>query len=431
MDITLPVTALRQVTNKCTTRAIYPPTIIWMGGKSSAARIESKNGIYGKHGTTQSPPIPYQGKLYFLKGNSLIAFSPNGSNPKTPLPLATSVSPSSSSTTPSKAELTQRLETEIQNMIAAGPLRPAYHAQGFMDIYGNGNYVDDDREFGEIFDYFQNPADTVYTMLLAYPYLSANTQGQVKTYLQDYYGPGKTYDIRNIVHIGWGTGSPRELLVIPKEVSDLWGKNYESPYNPSTQPNCGWCGYWEYYPPFSFYSAWKYAIIVNNNDQASAKSLFDSIKSKLEAPLRDSILIKRPYWLNQYIAGYKGYLELQQLAGYSQSQSVLSTYQHLLDLRINNFTKDTPFPPIGSNSGGTAGVVYNNALSVARNFMFLVPEVADYMNQHILSQVQTAMNEYTEVAPYWFVQMFDDFMEKAHSSIYTTLRLFSRLKPGS
>jgi outer membrane protein assembly factor BamB len=48
----------------------------------------SKNGVYGKHGGNQSPPIPYQNKIYMLQGNALIAFSSTGSNPKTPLPLA-------------------------------------------------------------------------------------------------------------------------------------------------------------------------------------------------------------------------------------------------------------------------------------------------------------------------------------------------------
>ena len=48
------------------------------GWQIYSGKNQGKNGIYGKHGTTQSPPIPYQGKLYFLKGNALIAFSPTG-----------------------------------------------------------------------------------------------------------------------------------------------------------------------------------------------------------------------------------------------------------------------------------------------------------------------------------------------------------------
>ena len=38
------------------------------GWQIYSGKNQSKNGVYGKHGTTQSPPIPYEGKLYFLKG---------------------------------------------------------------------------------------------------------------------------------------------------------------------------------------------------------------------------------------------------------------------------------------------------------------------------------------------------------------------------
>lgn len=393
------------------------------GWQLYSGKNKSKNGIYGKHSNTQSPPIPYQGKLFMLKGNALLAFSPTGTNPKTPLPLATIVSTQNASPPPTKMELTQRLETEVQKMLAAGPLRPGYHSSGFFDLYGNGGYTDE-RTFGEIFDYFQNPADTVYTLLLAHPHLSSTTQQQVKTYLQTYYGPGKPYDFTRIVHIGWGTGAAREAFVIPADMSSWWGKPYTSPYNPSTEPICGWCGYWQHFPPFSFYGAWKYAQIVGNNNPAFAKNIFDQMSGKLEAPLSDNTFIKKPYWLNQYIAGYKGYLELQKLAGYAQNQSILTTYQHLLDLRVNSFSKDTPYAPTLYGGDGWEES-HNNAFAVARNFMFLTPELADYLNQRIYSQVQDAVNEYNYVAPYWFVAKFDNsYGEATFQHLYDSPALF-------
>ena len=393
------------------------------GWQIYSGKNQSKNGIYGKHGTTQSPPIPYQGKLYFLKGNALLAFSPTGSSPKTPLPLAQIVPAQTTSSPPTKTEVKHRLEQEINTILSAGPLRPGYHSAGFVDLYGNGGFTDE-RTFGEINDYFQNPADTVYTLLLAYPYLSSNTQQQVKTYLQNYYGPGSDYDFTRIVHVGWGTGAAREIFEIPQEISNHWGQPYSSPFNPSTEPICGWCGYWEYYPPFSFYAAWKYSEIVGNNDPAFAKNIFDQMSSKLEAPLDDDTLINKPYWLNLYIAGYKGYLELQDLAGYSQDQNVLDIYQHLLDLRIYNFSKDTPYPPLGSDNDNWE-MSYHNSLAVARNFMFLTPELGDYLNQHIFSQVQEAVDEYNYVAPYWFVTKFDDsYGEGTLQPLYDSPALF-------
>jgi outer membrane protein assembly factor BamB len=382
---------------------------------------QSKNGIYGKHMTTQSPPIPYQGKLFFLRGNALLAFSANGTNPKTPLPLAVTTYTSNTSITMTKNEYTQKLENEILKIINAGPFRPGYHSAGMIDQYGFGQYTDE-REFGEIFDYFQNPSDTVYTFLLAYPYLSPTTQNQVKAYLQNNYGPGGKYDFTKIVHVGWGTGAAREIFNIPPEVTALWGQPYVSPYEPSTQPICGICGYWQNFPPFSFYAAWKYAQIVGNNDQVFAKNIFDLMSSKLEPPLADTVFLQKPYWLNLYIAGYQGYLALQQLAGYSPNSTVLTRYQHLLDLRISGFSKDTPFPPIGSD---IPGAFDNNTLAVARNFMFLTPELGDYLSERILSQVQTAVDEYTVVAPYWFVPKFDaSYGEGTLQHLYDSPSLF-------
>jgi outer membrane protein assembly factor BamB len=391
------------------------------GWQIFSGKDQSKNGVYGKHGGTQSPPIPYLDKVYLLKGNALIAFSPTGTSPKTPLPLATIAAAQTTAAPLTPADLARRLENEIQKILAAGPLRPGYHDAGLYDQYGSGAYTDE-RSLGEIFDYFQNPADTVYTLLLAYPHLSSTTQQQVKTYLQNHYGPGQTYDFTKIVHIGWGSGAAREHLTIPQEVIDQWGKPYRSPSDPSTTPICGWCGYWKSFPPFSFYAAWQYAKIVGNSDPAFAKGLFDQLSNKLEAPLSDDTFAKKPYWLNLYIAGYKGYLELQKLAGYPVSQDTQDVHQRLLDLRVSSFAKDTPYLPKGAPASHLWG---NNALAVARNFMFLTPELGDYLNQHLYEQVQVAVNEYTYVAPYWFVANFDSSYGEATSHhLYDTPALF-------
>lgn len=39
--------------------------------------------------------------------------------------------------------------------------------------------------------------------------------------------------------------------------------------------------------------------------------------------------------------------------------------------------------------------------------MFLTPELADYLNEHIYFQIHNAVDEYEYVAPYWFVSKFD------------------------
>jgi outer membrane protein assembly factor BamB len=375
---------------------------------------QSKNGIYGKHGMTQAPPVPYQGKLYFLKGNALLAFSPNASS-TTQLATATVVPASSPVTAPPTTELKQRLENEIQKMLTAGHLRPGYRPAGFLDLYGLGWY-DDEREYGEIFDYFQNPADTVVALIQALPHLSPTMQTQVKTYLQTNYGPGATYSFTRIVHMGYRNGAAREAFETPAEALNTWGGNGRSPLDPQTYPICGGCGYWSSFPPYSFYAAWKYAQVFGG-----AKSIFDSMSTKLNTPPSDAYLIKMPYILHLYIAGYQGYLELQKLAGYAENASARATYNRLLTLRVTNFSKDTPYYKVY-----TMGYInYSRALSVARNFMFLTPELGDYMSQQIRTQVQTAVNEYNYVAPYWFVSNYDSsYGEGTYQPLYDVPAMF-------
>jgi hypothetical protein len=119
-------------------------------------------------------------------------------------------------------------------------------------------------------------------------------------------------------------------------------------------------------------------------------------------------------------------LELQQLAGYAQSQDILTKYHNMLNLRVNGFAKDTPYPPLGGNLGNPNWELsHNNALAVARNFMFLTPELGDYLSQTIYAQVEGAVAEYEYVAPYWFVSQFDhSYGEGTLHHLYDSPALF-------
>ncbi len=134
---------------------------------------------------------------------------------------------------------------------------------------------------------------------------------------------------------------------------------------------------------------------------------FDRIDEKLEAPPADAALLEKPYWLNQYVAGYHGYLALQTLAGYPEDQEIRATYEELLRLRIDGFDKDSPFPAIGSGAENWE-MAYHNSLAVARNFMFLTPELGQILGDQIQQEVREAVDEYSYVAPYWFVSKFDN-----------------------
>ena len=68
---------------------------------------------------------------------------------------------------------------------------------------------------------------------------------------------------------------------------------------------------------------------------------------------------------------------------------------------------------------------YKKHLDIARNFIFLVPELAEYMHNQIPAQVQQALNEYNYVAPYWFVSRYEATIgEGVMSNLYNYNALF-------
>jgi hypothetical protein len=370
------------------------------GWHNFAGKNPSKNAVYGKHGTAQSPPIPYQGKVYMIKGNTLFSWKAASG---TPAKLATAPvsSVQNPPSVPNISILKQKLESEVQKMITAGHLRPGY-VPGSLLGNGSGN-GSGWQTLGDILDYFHNPADTVYTLLLAYPHLSPTLQTQVKTYLQTNYGPGAKYDFTKVTHIGWSTGAPREAGTVPPERTQYFRVG-----EPITWKPCCASGYWQNFSPFNFYAAWKYAQIIGNNDQTVARNIFNSMSGKIEAPTTDEFLLQKPYFTNLYAAGYLGYLELKKLAGLGGDTTVQGYYDKVLALR-KNFTKDTYYWSYTQWCGATNNCPgYFRAFSVSRNFAFLTPEIAAYMKQQIpATTIQTAINEYQTVAPYWFDQKFD------------------------
>jgi hypothetical protein len=140
---------------------------------------------------------------------------------------------------------------------------------------------------------------------------------------------------------------------------------------------------------------WKYAEMMD--DPALSRQIFDNSKHRLDAPPPDADLIERPYAHNAYIAGYIGYIKLGKLAGLSDAQLAPQQVEldRLLALRVSTFSKDSPYEDTGEN--------YNRDLNVARNFMFLVPELAAHLGDNLRAEVEEAVQEYNDIAPYWFV----------------------------
>ena len=368
------------------------------------ALFGSVNGVYGDHGV-QNPAIPYRGRAYMHRGNSIIAWGNySGAPHQYPTIEVPEATPGENHRT--RTEVTALLSNEITKILTAdGLLRPGYHHTGLYEATGF-------TQIGpNLSDYFHNPSDTVITLINALPYLPLALQQQTRNYLQRWVCQFPTQDY---AHIGWSSGTynvtcngvnysgrygiPREIFDTPPEIAtqmaDYSATPYEDPVGWNNSP------YWNF-PPLSFYGMWKYSQQFGN-----ARVNFDAIKGQLlENNLPDDdYLILYPYILNAYIGGYYGYMQLEKLAGDTTdiSQSAIYTdYQNLLNLRLETFSKDTPFTDSWNIND------YHNVLNISRNYMFMVPELAEQFRLNVRNEVQAQIDEIDYIAPYWFVSKFD------------------------
>jgi len=394
-----------------------------------------QNGVYGTHGT-QNPPIPYGGLVYKIAGNAVIAFGPAGS--RIALPVARAVDAEAAPVLTSRAALRERLAQEIRKMISAGHLRPGYHNSGLPDrVLGH-----DSNSY--LAHYFHNPADTFITLsrALALPDqdLSIELKEQIRAYLQREYA-----DYGQYVHTGWQTGAAREAYAVPPEVqermsafrpqTDIYGSSWDDRYRVY--------GLWKYAEQFggakeTFAGIRGKMPIVNpgldsvqsTSDEALAfrsllplqvnrASMPEMVDLEPVAPVpaqAPGTYAYHPYILNAYIAGYLGYLGLEQLAGEPESTAMRAELDRLLALRAASFS---------ANSAYAATTTYHNVLNVADNFMYMVPELADYLHDHTYFRVKQAVDEYSRVAPCWFVAGYDaTYLEGATQHLFDPVALF-------
>jgi hypothetical protein len=163
------------------------------GVNNITTHFGTRNGAYGLHGEG-NPPIPYNGKVYLHRGNTLLAFAPTSSavarNPKSTIVNTTSDPVQTQGT----AALQNNLAVEVQKILDAGHLRKPYINQ--RKLYCIGTEM----------EYWQNSAMTIYVLLRALPHLPSTMQPAVKQYIQNEYNTYKPYEIWNE---GFG-GTPRE-----------------------------------------------------------------------------------------------------------------------------------------------------------------------------------------------------------------------------
>ncbi len=336
------------------------------GVNNISTHFGTRNGVYGIHGEG-NPPIPYNGKVYMHRGNTLLAFAPSASsatkNPKSLIVPTTSDSVQPQGT----ASLQGKLAEEVQKMLDAGHLRKPYLNQ--RKLYCINTEM----------EYWQNSAMTIYVLLRALPHLPASMQQPVRQYIQNEYNTYKPYEVKNE---GF-TGTPREYYTTPPDASQIISSGGGSQGFGETTL-------------FTHYVSWKYAQTFGN-----AASVFNNIKNRLPQPPSNEELLKNPYKLNEYIAGYWGYLELQKLATGSESASIRNILNNLIVLRTNNFTNHSAYADLWDSTGGTKPIC--NQLNVASNFLYLVPELAEILRTNNLPQVQVALAEDDFNAPFWFV----------------------------
>ena len=359
-----------------------------------------RNGVYVRNGD-ESAPVPYRGKVYFIRSNALLAF---GTEQVAPAVRSTAA------TAPVKDEavavdpdgLKQKLAAEISKIVQAGHLRPGYLSSGHIDLQLKQACGDN------LQDYWHDPSDTLYALLRALPYLPADLQPQTRSYLQSEFAAYLPYQVS---HIGWKDGAAREAFELPPEV-----EADRANYPPSAVYGfdfTGWGGRYggTGFAPHMFYTLWKYAQVFGG-----AKTLFDSSRARLSAEPADAVLTEYPFVVNSFIAGYTGYLNLQQLAYGAQDPAIQAKLDRLLQFRRDTFSADTPY------TGGDPC----QALSVSRNFLYLTPELGQYLHDQALTKVQSALQQYYRVEPYWFVSAFEDtFGEAVIQPLYDVNALFS------
>jgi hypothetical protein len=358
----------------------------------------NENGIYHNHGD-QNPIIPYEGRLYIHRSNVIFAFGSQASRGQLPLIGANPVQDPLPSIT--QADLVARLEHEVQEIIAAGHLRPGYYNAGQFS------------RFAQLADYFENPGETLYTLSKAYPYLSPSLQGQTRAYLinefDTYFDPAMYFDA------GWAEGAPRENVPIPDDILPSLA-NY--PKNKANEPRYTWL-----YPQHNFYAMWLYAQIVPEDAVTAYHLAKDYIQVPVPSQATEEWLLERPFELNAYIAGYIGFLNLQELAGAAEQDSqlrnqVTDELNRLLQMRASTFSKDTYW--FKENRSYQL-----RTLNIARNFIFLVPELADYLNQNAYDKVQDALEEYNWIAPFWFAARYNAVVnEGVRQNLYDYNALF-------
>jgi hypothetical protein len=303
---------------------------------------------------------------------------------------------------PTVRSVEQRLQDEVRKIINSGHLRPEWSRS-------SEHYRFEANPKGELTnnfdDYFHNPADTIYTLSKAYPYLpnssypsepSSTWKQKVLQYLDS---ENTNFPVCKYSFTGL-SGAPRTVNDIP----DWLRSSFSSDYGLiGSSDNVDWIG-WSF-NPFNFYAAAEYAKVAGN-----AKSLLSECRSNDQTPKplpNSAFLSTHPHVLNSYIAGYNGWLKLQEMANETQDSTVKNWLQQAYTLRLNHLRNLNPTSLKEVESGG---------------FLYLVPELGDYLNTNDKNRVSKYITVHSQRMPYW---MLPNAQETSR------MRGYSHLEEGS
>jgi outer membrane protein assembly factor BamB len=383
---------------------IHPGTIHDLHGHYKGLS-SSFNGTYHESGNREAF-VPYKGLVFVHKGNYVLAFQ-NTTTTQAEVPPLSINNVSSQVDVPSETVLKQKLADQMEKIVNAGLLNPGYYNDG---IQPNGR-----RLYSGVYHYFEIPGETLYTLASAYPLLGdfPSLQQRLLSYMQNFY---QTYYQNSMVTlIGWSQGAPREWMVYPPEVQTAMNSIGNSLGVLSQNPAHS-------YPQFNFYALYKYARLVPDQ----AQSIYTLVKNsgKLIIPPATGLdHTMTPYIYNDYIAGYYGFLGLNDIVGRpavdnTLRQNVQNSLNNLLTTRANNFSKDTPW-------WDDTRYIYTTKHNLSRNFLWMVPELGDYLHDNAYGKVSEAVEEYNYVGPYWFIGAYDATVaEGLQAPLHDTVALF-------
>jgi hypothetical protein len=348
--------------------------------------------------------VPYRGRVYVHKSNALISFGTQNTRTEKPA-ISKNSSRQDTVNVPSDTALVSNLESEIRKIVNAGDiLKPGYHSYGIQTLYF----------FGFKFP-FESPAETLMVLSQAYPLIQdTQLKADLSDYLNRFYQ--KYYQTQRVIKIRWNSGAERTEFNYPLEVvQDMPNLTDITTVDPN---------YMNYYPQINLYALWKYAQV----NPTAAGEIYQLARANLVNPAPIDLDWEtswgtfgrfsndgHPWRVNDFIAGYIGLLELNQMNSSPSADAglinqVTQELDRLISMRANNFNKDHPWVEIRASGRAPVPGIYYYRTNYARNFLYLVKDTAPYIQTRLgdtayanyVNKVREAVNEYSYMNPYWF-----------------------------